>query len=224
MNRPVTAYNEIYHVYNRGVEGRNVFSDKVDYLRFIHNLFEFNDTAPAGKFSVKSEAKPPTMSREILVDILAYCLMPNHFHLMLREQNENGISKFMQKLGTGYTVYFNQKHERSGVLFQGVYKSVRITEDIHFQYLPFYIHLNPLDLLYPDWREGTVENTTKALQFLENYRWSSYLDYMGKKNFPSVINNSILTEVLSKPDDQKNNMMEWIRRYGAEEIENISLN
>src|SRR3989338_11467355 len=223
MQRQQTTTGEIYHIYNRGVEKRDVFMDEQDYLRFIHNLFEFNDTAPAGKYSVKSEAKPPKIDRNTLLDILAFCLMPNHFHIMIREQQENGVSTFMQKPGTGYTVYFNQKYERTGVLFQGVYKSIHITDDSYFRYLPFYIHLNPLDLLYPNWREGTVENTTKVFQFLENYKWSSYLDYMRKKNFPSVINNSILDEVLGRPEDQKNSMLEWIRRYGAEEIESVSL-
>lgn len=214
---------EIYHVYNRGVEKRDIFMDEQDYLRFIHNLFEFNDTAPAGKYSVKSEAKPPKIDRNVLIDILAFCLMPNHFHIMVCERKENGISKFMQKLGTGYTVYFNQRHEHSGVLFQGIYKIIHIAEDNHFRYLPYYIHLNPLDLTYPIWREGAVENPMKALRYLETYRWSSYLDYIGKKNFPSVINKTYITEIIGKPEEQKKDMMDWIRRFGPEDIEEISL-
>jgi len=194
--RNIRFVNEgIYHVYNRSVEKREIFVDDQDRFRFIHDLFEFNDEAPAVNFYYKRpliqsyEAKPRKIEqqkRKLLVEILAFVVMPNHFHLLLRQIKENGISNFMHKLGTGYTMYFNQKYERAGSLFQGTYKAVLVNQEAHFIHLPYYIHLNPLDLKFPEWRDREIKNYKQAMKFLENYRWSSFLDYIGKKNFPSV--------------------------------------
>jgi len=194
--RNIRFVNEgIYHVYNRSVEKREIFVDDQDRFRFIHDLFEFNDEAPAVNFYYKRpliqsyEAKPRKIEqqkRKLLVEILAFVVMPNHFHLLLRQIKENGISNFMHKLGTGYTMYFNQKYERAGSLFQGTYKAVLVNQEAHFIHLPYYIHFNPLDLKFPEWRDREIKNYKQAMKFLENYRWSSFLDYIGKKNFPSV--------------------------------------
>src|SRR3989338_6454859 len=112
MQRPIFANDEIYHVYNRGVEKRDVFIHEKDYFRFIHNLFEFNDTAPAENTYYRNvyEVRLHKIEKpkECLVEILSFCLMPNHYHLMLRQKVENGITKFMRKIGTGYTNYFNK--------------------------------------------------------------------------------------------------------------------
>lgn len=223
-NRPKPANDEIYHIYNRGVDKRDVFLDDQDRFRFVHDLFEFNDTVPAGKWH-ESEIGSPNMrpKRDTVVDVLAFCLMPNHFHLMLRQKQEHGVSEFMKKLGIGYTYYFNKRYNRDGSLFQGKYKLVHIAEQNHFQHLPYYIHLNPLDLIYPDWRDGTITDTEKALRFLEQYRWSSYLDYAGKKNFPSVTQREFLAYTLESPDKQRQNMMEWVQREEFENIEHLSL-
>ena len=145
---------EIYHVLNRGVDKRQIFMDKPDYLRFIHDLYELNNQDRVGlnyykfrdygnKGDVSKKYKEP---RRPLVDILAYCLMPNHYHLMLAPKIENGIPLFMQKVNMGYSKYFNQKYEREGALFQGRYKNILITNNTHFLNLQFYIHFNPLDL------------------------------------------------------------------------------
>ena len=87
----------------------------------------------------------------------------------------------------GYAKYFNEKYERSGVLWQGTFKKMHITRDAHFMYIPYYIHLNPLDFTYSEWRAGAIKDPRKALAYLREYRWSSHLDYLGIKNFPSVI-------------------------------------
>jgi putative transposase len=102
----------------------------------------------------------------------------------------------MHKLCMGYAKYFNKKHERTGVLWQGVHKRILIERDAHFIYIPYYIHLNPLDYTFPEWREGNVRNTNKALEALRSYRWSSHLDYLGEKNFPSIIGRSFLGPML----------------------------
>ena len=200
---------EIYHVLNRGVDKRQVFMDKQDYLRFIHDLHEFNDKERTElnfyKFrdygangQIPKTSKKP---RKLLVDILAYCLMPNHYHILLNPKTEHGVSLFMQKLNAGYTKYFNQKYKRTGALFQGRYKNVLVSDETHFLHLPFYIHFNPLDLSYPEWRENKISNPKTALEFLKSYRWSSHLDYLGIKNFPSVLNMKHLKEIFGSNGD-----------------------
>ena len=129
MKKPPLLENQIYHVYNRGVEKRNIFNDPSDYLRFLHDIFEFNDENPSLNvlyfFNSRSmEVRPQYIgeerhTRKPLVEILAFTLMPNHFHFLVRQKSKNGITKFLQKLGTGYTMYFNKKYERVGCLFQG---------------------------------------------------------------------------------------------------------
>ena len=202
---------EIYHVLNRGVGKRQIFMDKQDHLRFIHDLYEFNnqdrvelnyykfrDYGSDGKISTTDGIKRP---RKLLVDILAYCLMPNHYHILLTPKKEHDVSLFMQKLNAGYTKYFNQKHKRTGALFQGRYKNILVTDNAHFLHLPFYIHFNPLDLSYPEWRENKISDPSRALEFLKSYRWSSHLDYLGIKNFPSVLNTKPLMEIFGSPKD-----------------------
>ena len=184
--------------------------DKQDHLRFIHNLYEFNDRERAestfykfrdfdanGKMVVNKNKKP----RKRLVNILAFCLMPNHYHLMLSPKIENGTPQFMQKVNMGYSKYFNQKYDRVGTLFQGPYKQILVTNETHFLHLPFYIHFNPLDLSYPEWRDNEISDPRGALEFLRSYRWSSHLDYLGFKNFPSVLNMKYLQEILGDNKD-----------------------
>ena len=135
--------------------------------------------------------------------------MPNHYHLMISPRVTGGISKFMHKLNMGYTKYFNIKYDRQGALFQGKYKHVLIERDNQFTYLPHYIHLNPLDLEAPEWRNGRLNNPKEAHRFLKSYRWSSLLDYSGIDNFPSILNKKILDKLLTQQKicDTK----DWIR-------------
>lgn len=238
MRQPEFVTNEIYHVYNRGVEKRKVFMGDKDYLRFIHDLFEFNDIAAAQKFippsrplrssEQYSEVELPNIEkrkpRSLFVEILTFCLMPNHFHLMLREKKEGGITEFMRKLGTGYTNYFNEKYKRVGPLFQGTFKSVHIEKQHHLLYLPHYIHLNPLDLFMPEWRDQRVKSASKSLAFLESYRWSSYLDYIGKKNFPSVTQRDFLHKIFGSgtSESYKEEMVEWLKELELSMLEGVT--
>jgi len=224
---------EIYHIYNRSVEKREIFVDDQDRFRFIHDLFEFNDEAPAVNLYYKRpllqfqsyEAKlrkiEKNHKRKLIVEILVFTLMPNHFHLLLRQIKENGISEFMHKLGTGYTNYFNQKYKRNGSLFQGTYKAVLIEKDSHFIHIPYYLHSNPLDLKFPEWRNKEIKNYKGAMKFLENYRWSSFLDYIGKKNFPSVTQREFLNEFFEGPIEYKKDTMKWLKEMDLEEIKDL---
>ncbi len=224
--KPTTG--QIYHVYNRGVEKRVVFQDDTDYLRFLHDLFEFNDTSPAMNLAYhlrpqgqSKEVGLPKVEREprkLLVEMMAFCLMPNHFHLMVRQKQENGITLFMRKLGSGYTNYFNQKYKRVGSLFQGKYKAECVKNDRHFLHLPYYIHANPLDLVMPEWKEKEMKNHKQAIRFLETYRWSSFLDYVGVRNFPSVTQREFLLELAGGTQQYKHNLAHWLKEIELEDI------
>src|SRR3989344_1819754 len=155
------------------------------------------------------EVQLPYM-REKLVEILTFCLMPNHYHLLIRQIQEKGIVRFMQKLGTSYTNYFNLKNNRVGPLFQGRFKAILVQKDEHLRHLYNYIHLNPLDLFAPEWRENKLNNQNGVLEFLGNYRWSSYLDYVGKKNFPSIINTGLGLEIFENTKKYADDIQEWL--------------
>ncbi len=228
MKKPQFTEGPIYHIYNRGVEKRNVFLRDKDYLRFVHDLYEFNDADPVSNlwyhFDPKySEVEPHYIPRErkkrkLLVEILAFVLMPNHYHLILRQLRRNGIIDFMQKLG-GYTMYFNKVNQRVGPLFQGRYKAVLVEKTPHFIYLPLYVHANPLKI----YRGST--SLDKKMEFLETYRWSSFPDYIGKKNFPSVTSRSFLQECFGGEKEQWGSMRELIKMKMAdlEKIQEIAL-
>ncbi|MFA6414996.1 MAG: transposase [Candidatus Paceibacterota bacterium] len=191
---------EFRHLIGRGVEKRDIVLDDSDRVRFIHDLYVFNDANPTPNFIVL-DRHDNTRRRERLIDIHAFCLMKNHYHLLVSERVESGISLFMQKLNMGYTKYFNEKYERSGALWQGKYRRISIKRDAHFLYIPFYIHLNPLDYVMPEWRNGEVKNVRGALESLSEYRWSSHLDYLGVRNFPSLLCFGVLSPLLGTRKD-----------------------
>jgi putative transposase len=220
MQKPKFIENKIYHIYNRGVEKREIFMEDGDYFRFIHDLFEFNDESPVintcyyfnpktmkveNRYlkKLKAEKKP----RKLLVEILIFTLMPNHFHLLIKQKKNGGVVKFMQKLGTGYTNYFNKKYERAGCLFQGRFKAISVDTDAHFIHLPYYLHLNPLELF--NYRSST--SIVEKMRFLENYRWSSFPDYISKKNFPSVTQREFLLDFFGGEKKYKKEIMEWLK-------------
>lgn len=191
----------IFHVLNRGVDKRNVVKDDSDRLRFVHNLFVMNDYA----IVAHSNSTQRSRKRKLLVQIHAWCLMDNHYHLLLSpiDDDMKNLSLFMKKLNMGYAKYFNEKYKRSGYLWQGKYKKIQIQKDGHFLHMPYYIHLNPLDYSHKEWREGSVKNKNKALKELRKYRWSSYLDYIGTKNFPSLITQELLGDTLGSHSAQE---------------------
>lgn len=233
MQKPKFVENQIYHLYNRGVEKRRVFLEDKDYLRFIHDLFEFNDVEPTLNLNYHFDRNSKSIGvelpyirkpRKLLVEILAFCLMPNHYHLLVRQLVDNGIVKFMQKLGTGYTNYFNEKNERVGSLFQGRFKAVLIKEEKHFIHLPYYINVvNPLELMESRFKDGKIKNLKKALKFLETFRWSSHLDYAGKKNFPSVTQRDFLLEIFGGPKNYEKTIEKWLKEFDFEELKDIAL-
>lgn len=169
-----------------------------DYARFVHDMFEFNDEKPANNTSrllmndIVSRSSRQEQERTRIVDIHGWCLMGNHYHLLLSGRRDGGISDFLRKLNVGYAKYFNEKYKRTGTLFQGRTKKIRINSDAHYLYILHYIHLNPLDFLKgaETWRALRIKNMNAALAHIEKYRWSSYRDYTGKPNFPSIMTTS----------------------------------
>jgi putative transposase len=213
---------ELYHALNRGVDRRSLVLSDQDRLRFVHDLFEFNDARPAGStyFSFNNlDLRNPELAareRQTIVDLHGWCLMDNHYHLLLSEKIEGGVSLFLRKLNVGYANYFNEKYDRSGTLFQGRTKKVLIEDDAHFLHILNYIHLNPLDFdeSSKDWRERKIKNFETATRQLAAYRWSSYLDYIGEQNFPSLITRELFRDIFK---DYRKEISDYMRDISFEE-------
>ena len=190
---------DLYHALNRGVDKRTIFQDNQDYARFVHDMYEFNSTAPANNTHRNSMVDLRSRPLEKLVDIHGWCLLHNHYHLLLTERIEGGLVKFLRKLNVGYAKYFNDRYQRSGTLFQGRTKKILINDDSHFLHILNYIHFNALDMVdhSQDWRMRTITNHSGAMEHLSKYRWSSYQDYVGIKNFPSILTTSLFQEVFN---------------------------
>lgn len=133
---------EYYHIYNRGVDKRTIFNNKDDVSRFLQSISEFNRKETIGSIYEKSFRKEDAKKYERLVSFTAYSLIPNHYHFILTPLVEKGIEFFMQRLGTGYTMYFNNRYERSGSLFQGKFKASHIDSNEYLLHVSAYVNLN----------------------------------------------------------------------------------
>ena len=157
MRKVPFVEGEYYHIYNRGVDKRSIFEDREDLERFLQSVREFNSVEPIGSIFENSFEKKKDNKKK-LVEIVCYCLNPNHFHFVLRQLVENGISEFMKRIG-GYTWYFNHKHKRNGTLFQGIFKSNHIDSDSYLRHVSAYVNLNnrfhgePYKLSKSSWEE-----------------------------------------------------------------------
>lgn len=197
---------EYYHLYNRGIDKRIIFKIEGDYKRFIMLLFTSNSNDETFRLDNLINRLHKKFNElfildkgEPLISIGAWCLMPNHFHLLVRQEVDGGITKFMRKLGVGYSMFFNIKYKRQGALFGGPFKSKLIgASDNYMRQLFAYIHLNPLDIKFSDWEKEVAEMSNQKSdqmnKFLQSYEYSSYLDYadidrvekniLAKKEFP----------------------------------------
>lgn len=199
MRKIPLATNSIYHVYNRGVEKREVFLDPSYYFRFLSILKHYLDydypysLLERSLKKIKSKEKRQKVFERLEtkrikppVEIISFCLMPNHYHLTLNQLVEEGISNFMHRLGTSYTNYFNIRQERSGILFEGVFKAVLVESEEQLLHLTRYQHINP----------HSLGLTTKELT---NYSWSSLPVYLGEKT-PSFIKPRVVLSAFKKPE------------------------
>ena len=215
MRRDSIAPGEFYHIYNRGTEKRTIFMNDKGYERFLALLYACNS-----RKAVDLKLQGSTLYEVLgldgggaVVDVGAYCLMPNHFHLLIKSKNEGDVSKFMQKVSTGYTMYFNTREERTGALFQGRFKARHVPTDTYLRYLIAYIHLNPVKLIEPAWKETGISDRQKAVDYLRTYRWSSYLDYLGEKRGENVLlNKSALPEYWSTKKSFEEFVTDWLER------------
>jgi len=182
--------NEFYHLYNRGNSKQKIFHNKEDYFHFMSLMYVCNSKNNFRALSLgKKETHYDFDRGKNIVSIGAYCLMPNHFHILITEKEEGDISKFMQKLSTAYSMYYNKKYERNGGLFEGKFKSQHANTDRYLKYLFSYIHLNPIKLIDKEWREKGIKNIPLAINHLQNYKYSSYSDYLSKQSTQNLVLN-----------------------------------
>ena len=178
---------EYYHIYNRGIDKRVIFKSNRDYERFIVLLYiaNSNDSFRLDDISNRQHKVFNEIllldKGESLVSIGAWCLMTNHFHLLIRQEVDGGITKFMKKVGTGYSMFFNIKYQRKGALFGGLFKSKLIgNDDNYMRHLFGYIHINPLEIKFPEWEDKINKPSVDMKKFLKSYKYSSYHDYVGE--------------------------------------------
>ncbi len=189
-NREQFAPDEWYHCYTKGVEGRKVFQNKGDYERFLQLLYLTNNTEQVNRSNLLKATTADILRlprKETIVSIGAYCLMPNHFHVLLKEKTSNGISQFMRRLGIAYAMYFNIKYERIGNLFVKPFRSKHVLEDRYFKRVIQYIHLNAAELFEPNWKIGNIKNARRLENELRKYRYSSLADYNGANRTEGMI-------------------------------------
>lgn len=153
---------QIYHIYNRGCEKRLIYDDRRTFKRFLNSAVYYQHQGPKPKFSkyIKSDRD---LNSNLKVEIIAYCLMPNHYHFLVKQLQDGGITEMFSRLGNSYTKYFNIRYDRVGPLFQGEFKAVLIEDDEQLLHVSRYIHLNPVASYL----------ATKP----EDYEWSSYNAY-----------------------------------------------
>ncbi len=211
----VFANDEIYHIFNRGVEKRPTFVNKRELDRGIRTLdfYRFSNLPlKLSKFLVLSESEKVKFIQKVhdedqkLVRIICYCLMPNHFHFLVKQVKENGVSTFAANFTNSYTKYFNTKNERVGPLFQGLFKAVRVESDEQLMHVSRYIHLNPVSsfLIKPDQ--------------LENYQWSSYPEYLDLSS-ERIADKEIVLDLFPSKEKYKQFVLDQVNY--ARELENI---
>ena len=198
MRKVNLAIGETYHVFNRGVDKRIIFVDQKDLDRFFLSMISFNSIKPIGSLHeqsfLKDEIKKP------LVNFIAYNLLPNHFHFILEQVSEGGISEFMKRLQGGYTWYFNKKHKRSGSLFQGTFKSVHVDSNEYLLHVSAYVNLND--------------------------KLSGLAAKLGKSSWEEYIDSSFNFEICKKKDialGQFNSRKEY-QKFALDSLEDIKIN
>ncbi len=220
----------IYHIINRGIDGRKIFIKPQDYSRFILSLEFFNSTnlidiwtlVGHGLVTAIGGSNPPIagMAKRIeeqrkkksesIIELMAFALMPNHYHLIVREIVVGGVSSYMQKIG-GYTGYFNKQYDRKGSLFGSSYKYVEIKTEAQLFVVFNYVHTNPVELVESMWKKQQVKNFDKAKNFLENYKWSSYKDYIGMPTFSNTTDREFFLDLFDREKGCKKEVEDWIK-------------
>ncbi|PIP55923.1 MAG: hypothetical protein COX06_00445 [Candidatus Zambryskibacteria bacterium CG22_combo_CG10-13_8_21_14_all_42_17] len=209
------APGEHYHVFNRGVNKQVVFHDTGDYFRFLFLILYFQSPMifqQLGRFVkefVQSSALDRGQEEEIVkkrvVELVTFCIMPNHFHLIVREKEEGGIATYMQRILTSYSKYYNTKYEKSGHVFQGPYKAVHITNDVQLLHTSAYIHRNPREM-------------TMWFRKEDKYLWSSYQDFIGENRWEKLL----VTDVVMGEFKDKKHYHKFVETSPAKMLEEMS--
>ncbi len=212
---------EYYHIYNRGIDKRVIFKSKKDYERFVMLLYIANSNSDSfhldnliNRQNKKFNEILSLGKNNPLVSIGSWCLMPNHFHLLVKQEIDGGITKFMRKIGTGYSMFFNIKYERSGSLFGGPFKSKLIgIDDDYMKHLFGYTHINPIEIHFPNWKERVNNSPEDMKKFIDSYPYSSYMDYTGVDR---VEKNIINIENFPEYFKDSNSFEDFIKSYFTE--------
>ena len=216
---------EYYHVYNRGVDKRTIYRRARDYNRFLQQLYAFNDFQIVSNYSYYAElgfdALRERERQEPLVAIVAFCLMPNHFHLVVRQVRDEGLSLFMQKVGAGYAKYFNLKHKRNGTLFQDRFQAKHVHDTAYLHQVVSYVHLNPLAL------SGTTSKlpSSNKVRRLQEYAWSSLPTYLGRGGEGAVqydlLDHATIKDVgLFLGNEHEKQLIKYLSSPGDDKFEN----
>lgn len=228
--KPTLVNDEIYHITSRTVGDTIVFDDEKDFYRGIFSIYEFNNKNYVSiwkrrrKIAIEKRQRPTLPDyirpdkRDRFVDVLSFSFMPNHLHLILKQLKNNGISEFMKKVNGGYAKYFNEKHKRNGHLFNK-FRAVHIKDDQQLRIAFVYVHTNLISLIEPGWKEKGIKNPKKVINFLENNKKHSYMDYLGKKAFPSVTQRDFLLELMGGENNCKSAVDDWV--YQKNDIKNF---
>lgn len=216
MRNILISQGEYYHVFNRGVNKQVIFYDKNDWNRFLFlaTLFQsptnFKNISRFSKNfteSVQHRVLHTTLNTEKIVrdryvELVAFCIMPNHFHLILKEEKEGGISQYMQRVLNSYTKYFNTKYQKSGHLFQGPYKAVHVESNDQLLYLSAYIHRNPREL--KNW-----------INKEEYYLYSSYMDFVNENRWGKLL----CTDIIMEQFKNKKDYLGFVRTCSAKTLD-----
>ncbi len=221
MRKPRIEIETVYHVFNRGTDQRVMFKDRFDFERFIESMYLFNDEdySPTGgnvraRLDRLARAEFIEDTRKQLVRIYSFCLLSNHFHLLLEAEHESGISEFLHALEMGYAKFFNNRYGRSGRLVGSSFHAVPVSDESHFQHLPRYIHLNALDASSYLWRDGMVDDWDSVQKFLDEYPWSSHHVYMGQKQTLPIVDEGFVRKMFPEPTEY----VAFLRGWSGREI------
>lgn len=192
MRNIIIALGEYYHIFNRGVDKRDIFGDIHDLERFMQSIREFNTVTPIGSIYENKFQKPQlgdSVSKlQPLVEFISYCILPNHYHFILKQIHEKGIEKFIHRFALGYSMYFNKKYKRSGVLFQGAYKALHIDTNEYLLHASAYVTFN--DIVHKKWSSNSL--------FIR----SSWPEYVEKK-IDAITKNGIILEQFNSVSEYK---------------------
>lgn len=229
MRKEKFVPEEYYHIYNRTIAQYSVFNNESNAKRLLQAFLFSNSTKSSEAFQILRDNKESSFKEaldvikrgEKLVDLLCYAIMPDHYHLLVKERKENGIINFVHKCDISISKYINIKTNRKGPLFESRFKSKHIAENDYLVHLSAYIHLNPLDVIKgKEWREHKLDNWSETRKPLLNFPWSSLKFFLGKENvndFNSIVSGQeIITDQFKNIAEYESHLKNWATNSDVE--------